>query len=237
MATNEGFQATLWSVVLRAKDPEDPHRKTALNRLCETYWKPVYAWLRRRGLSREDAEDAAQGFFSHLLEKELLERLEQGRGRFRSYLLAVLEHYLANDRRVAGAEKRGGGRAPLSLDFARAESELRLEPAETQTPEDVFFRSWGTTLLQNAFVALRRELEAKGLRGHFDAIRAHLSAADDRASYETLAGRLDCSVADVTNLLHRSKKRLRELLREAVRDTVESDDEIETELREIFCSL
>ncbi len=231
------FQPTMWSVVLRAKDPEDPHRRTALNKLCESYWQPVYAYVRRKGMSAEDAQDATQGFFAYFLEKGAIEKVDQGRGRFKSFLLAYLEHWLANEHRRAGAEKRGGGAPVLSLDFGRAESEVRIDPADSETPEREFRRSWGLTVLHQAFEGLRREFDERGLRGHFEAIRAHLSAAGDRASYQQLAERLGTSVTDVTNLLHRARKRMREIIREALRETVEQEGDVDDELRELFESL
>lgn len=227
-------QPTLWSVVLQAQDRDDPHRRTALNRLCEVYWKPVYVYLRRKGRTPADAEDATQGFFAHFLEKDLLDRVDRGRGRFKNFLLAVLEHYLANEYRAAHAEKRGGGAAPLSLDFTAAESEVRLEPSDPETPEMAFRRSWALTVLRNAFEALRREFEKPE---QFAAVQSHLSAAGDRASHEELATRLGVSVADVTNLLHRSRKRLRELIRSAIRETVETEEEVDSEIREMFDSM
>lgn len=231
------FQPTLWSVVLRAKDRRDPHCRTALQRLCELYWRPVYVYVRWKGRSVENAEDATQGFFAELVEKGLLERVERGKGRFRNYLLAVLEHYLANEYRRGRAEKRGGGEAPLHLDFRRAETEVRFEPAGSETPETAFRRSWALAVLQNAFESLRREFEGRGLAGPFDAIRSHLAAEADRGSYEQIAQRLGASVSEVTNLLHRSRRRLRELIVAALRETVDREEDVEEELRELFASL
>ncbi|MBI2933873.1 MAG: sigma-70 family RNA polymerase sigma factor [Planctomycetes bacterium] len=231
------FRPTMWSVVLRAADAEAPHRRTALNRLCETYWKPVYVYLRRKGLSTEDAKDATQGFFTHFLEKGAIERVEPARGRFKNYLLAYLEHYLANEHRKERAARRGGGACVGSLDFARAETEVRVDPAGDETPERVYRRSWALTVLQNAFEGLRREFESRGLTGHFDAVRAHLAASSDRAGYEQIARRLGTSVSEVTNLLHRSRRRLREIIREALRETVETEADVDEEVRELFESL
>ena len=224
------FQPTLWSVVLRAKDPADPHCATALNRLCATYWPPVYVYLRRKGIAEKDAEDATQAYFTHFLSKNLLDRVDRGRGRFKNYLLATLEHFLANEWRVAHAAKRGT--APLSLDRARGETQVGIDPADPETPERAFKRSWALTVLQNAFDALKAELGAT-----FDAVRGHLSAAGDRASYDELAKRLGIPVTDVTNLLHRSKKRLRDLIRSALRETVDSESAVDDEVRELFENL
>ena len=229
----------MWSVVLRAKDAADPHRKTALNRLCETYWKPVYVVLRHKGMSEEDAKDATQGFFAHFLEKGAIERVEQGRGRFKGFVLAYLEHWLANEFRKDRAEKRGGGVTPLSLDFVAAETEVRIDPAATavDTPQAVFRRSWALTVIHGAFDGLRKEFVERGLPGQFDAVRSHLSAAGDRASYQQIAEKLGTSVTDVTNLLHRCRKRLKELIRAQLRETVEAEGDVDDEVKELFESL
>jgi len=224
------FQPTLWSVVLRAQDPADPHRSTAVNRLCATYWPPVYVYLRRKGLAEHEAEDATQGYFAHFLSKNLLDRVDRTRGRFKNYLLATLEHFLSNEWRVAHAQKRGD--TPLSLDRARGETHVGIDPADPETPEVAFKRSWALTVLQNAFDALKAELGP-----NFDAVRGHLSAAGDRASYDDLAVRLGISVGDVTNLLHRAKRRLRELIRGALRETVENEPDVDDEVRELFENL
>lgn len=218
------FQPTQWSVVL---DARNPGRATALNRLCSAYWRPVYAYLRRKGYSAPDAEDRVQGFFAHFLEKRLLERVEEGRGRFRSYLLTVLEYFLANEYRREHAAKRSG---PVP-ELRDAEAEL---PAVEEPPERAYRRSWTLAVLQQAFDALRKEFEARGLPGQFDAVRAHLSAGEERPAYDAIAARLGVSVADVTNLLHRSRNRLRELIRSVLRETVESEADVESEVRELF---
>lgn len=209
------FQETLWSSVLRARDDG-----AALGRLVERTWKPLYFYLRRKGRDVEAAKDLTQAFFAHLLEKRLLDRVERGRGRFRGFLIAALEHFLANEYRVAVAEKRGGGKAPVSLDFAEAETQYA--PSLAATPEDLYDRAWAASILREAFEALRAELG-----GRFEAVRAQLSAGGARPSYAETARTLGVSETDVTNLLHKSRVRLRELLRERVRDTVEGDPEEE----------
>lgn len=219
------FQPTHWSVVVSAKSVDDPHRKSSLNRLCDGYWKPLYVYLRKKGFCPDDAEDRVQGFFAHFLEKGFLNRVESGRGRFRNYLITVLEYYLANEYRREQAARRGNKNVEI------AENEVK---SSVETPEVAYLRSWSLTVLQQAFDALRREFESRGLPGHFDAVRNHLSAADDRASYEELARRLGTSVADVTNLLHRSRKRLRELIREILRETVDTEGEVDSEIRDLF---
>lgn len=231
------FHSTLWSVVLRAKDENHPNQKTALNQLCLTYWPAVYAYLRRKGHSAETAKDTTQGFFVHFLERELLDRTDPAQGRFKNYLLAILENYLANEYRRAHAAKRGGGLSPLSLDFDRAETRMGFEPADPETPEAAFRRSWALTVLSLAFDALREEFEKQGRGDHFETIRSHLSAVGDRTSYEDLASRMGTTVPDVTNLLHRSRKRLGTLIRDRLRETVENEADLEEEVRGLFEAL
>ena len=230
------FQPTLWSVVLRAKDPADPHRRTALNSLCESYWAPVYVYLRHKGRSIEDAQDATQGFFAHFLELRALERVERGRGRFKNYLLALLENYLANEHRKAHAEKRGGGTTPRSLDFARAETEVRLEPAESNPPEAAFRRSWSMAVLGDAFERLQKEFAEKGRESEFEAVRSHLLAGAERPTHAAIAERMGLPLTDVANLLHRSRKRLREIIRSILREAVDSDADLDEEIADFFAS-
>lgn len=205
------FPETLWTSVLSARDDG-----AALGRLVERTWKPLYYYLRRKGRDVEAAKDVTQAFFAHLLEKRLLDRVERGRGRFRSFLIAALEHYLANEYRLASAEKRGGGVAPLSLDFAEAEH--LYTPSLAETPEDLYTRAWAASVLAGALDDLRRELGAS-----FEAIRTHLQAGEDRPSYRETSERLGIKETDVTNLIHRARKRLGELVLGRVRDTVEGD--------------
>ncbi len=205
------FPETLWTSVLSARDDG-----AALGRLIERTWKPLYFYLRRKGRDVEAAKDVTQSFFAHLLEKRLLDRVERGRGRFRSFLIAALEHFLANEYRVATAEKRGGGAVPLSLDFAQAETDY--SPSLAETPEDLYTRAWAASVLAGALEDLRRELG-----GSFEAVRAHLQAGEERPSYRETAERLGIKETDVTNLIHRARKRLGELVLERVRDTVEGD--------------
>lgn len=206
-----GFQETLWSSVLRARDDA-----SALARLIERTWKPLYFYARRKGRDVEAAKDAVQAFFAHLIEGRLLDDVRQGRGRFRGFLLAAFEHFLANAYRKATADKRGGGTPPLSLDFSAAES--RYAPALAETPEDLYTRAWAMDVMSAAFDALRDELGPR-----FDAVRAHLSAEGPRPSYRATAAALGTSESDVTNLLHKARRRLGELIVERVRDTVDGD--------------
>jgi len=212
------FQSTLWTVVLKAKDK----REEALNELFAIYWKPIYFYIRRKGKSIEDAKDLAQGFFVHFFESDLLERVEKGRGRFKSYLLATLEHFLANEYRKAHALKRG--KPAVALDVETLEDELRTE----ESPERHFRRAWGMAVLQRAMDGLRQEMGAK-----WEGVKKHLSPGE-RPSYRDTAQELGCSVTDVTNMLHRARKGLKERIVAELRQTVETEEELQEELREFF---
>src|SRR5262245_28885558 len=219
------FESTIWSDVLHAREKPEAERREALDRLCRAYWAPLHAWLRRRGFSPEDAEDSVQGFLAHFIGKALVDRADPNRGRFRNYLLKTFENWLSNERRIAGAVKRGGGKpaAPLSV-----------HPPDLETPEDAFNRSWALTVLARAQELLRKELHAKGLGVHYAAFCACLSGSDDRPSHEEMARKLGCTPADVAALLHASRRRLGELIRSVLRDTVDTGSEVESEVQDIF---
>jgi RNA polymerase sigma-70 factor (ECF subfamily) len=197
--------------VIRAKDDG-----AALGRLIERTWKPLYYYLRRKGRDVETAKDQTQAFFTHLIEHRLLDRVEEGRGRFRNFLLAALEHFLANEYRIAHAAKRGGGLALLSLDFAQAEAQY--EPGLAETPESLYLRAWASSVLQGALEDLERDLGAQ-----FDAIRDHLSFKGSRPSYRDTAAKLGITEFEVANLLRRARERLGVFILARVRDTVQGD--------------
>ncbi|MBC8874982.1 MAG: sigma-70 family RNA polymerase sigma factor, partial [Planctomycetes bacterium] len=154
------FVTTHWSLVIAAGQRESPESAAALVTLCTTYWYPLYAFVRRQGYRTEDAQDLTQAFFAKLLEKNYISEADQQRGRFRSFLLASLKHFLANERDYARAQKRGGGRPVISLDFESAESRYCHEPADTMTPERLFERRWALTLLDRVLSRLYDEYAA-----------------------------------------------------------------------------
>lgn len=227
------FHSTLWTVVLAAKDPEAADRREALSRLIEIYWKPVYFFLRRKGLSVEAAKDLAQSFFTAFLEKDFLRSVEPSKGKFRSFLLACLEHHLSDARDRARAQKRGGGRAAVSLDYLAAEAELPADPA-AEAPERVFERSWATTLLDRALLALKEEFTAEGKKPLFNALRAYVAAPSEGASYAEAAATLGMTEEAVRVAVHRARKRFRELLRAEVRRTVQTESEVDSEIRDLL---
>jgi RNA polymerase sigma factor (sigma-70 family) len=218
------FKTTLWSTVLQARDADGTGRRAALDRLCARYWTPLYAYLLRRGLKRDDAQDAVQGFFAYFLEKGLLDNVDPARGRFRRYLLAVLERWLANERRTAGAAKR-------SFDFEAADRRLAFDPAAP--PDDAFRRAWAMEVLREAMSRLKREYDELGRSRRFEAFAAQMSAGA-RPSNDELAAKLGVTAADVSRIVYEARRRLHELIRAILRDTVDTEAEVDEEVRDLF---
>jgi RNA polymerase sigma factor (sigma-70 family) len=221
------FKTTLWSTIIQARDLDGPNRRAALDRLCARYWTPLYAYLLRRGLTREDAQDAVQGFFAYFLEKDLIENVDKDRGKFRRYLLAVLDRWLANERRTASAAKR-------SFDFDRADRRLAFDPAAP--PDEAFRKTWALEVLREAMSRLKREYQELGRSRRFEAAASQL-AAGPRPSTEEVAQRLGITPADVHRIVHEARRRLQEIIRAVLRDTVASESEVDEELRELFGSV
>ncbi|HZL72706.1 MAG TPA: hypothetical protein VFC86_09615 [Planctomycetota bacterium] len=228
------FKTTRWTLVLRAKDVRDPLRGTALNDLCQAYWGPLYVYLRRKGRSTEDSRDIAQGFFAYLLEKGVVEKAARDRGRFRSFLIGVLENYLANEHRKSTAIKRGGGALPFSLDFDREERLESIEPADPSPPLDAYNRAWALAVLRRAFESFRGDSLKTHPVEHVEALVLHLQGPADDQTNDGLAARLGRTPGDVKHLLTRSRRRLRELILEQLRETVENESDVEEELRDLF---
>lgn len=229
-----GFRPTLWTVVLRAKEASAPERREALERLFQTYWKPIYFQIRRTH-DAEAAQDLTQGFFTAFLEKDFLKTVEREKGKFRTFLCVALKHYMADENDRARALKRGGGRAPLSLDFARAETEISRVPAAKDDPDRVFQKQWALEVIKRALQALRAEFQAAGRLAEFEAISLYLSAGGKQApSHADLALKLGITETDVNNRVHRLRQRYREHILEEVRAYSENEDEAQQELRDLF---
>jgi len=225
------FQGTRWSVVLGARDPDSRVAQKALAELCQMYWYPLYAFVRRSGHEHHEAEDLTQGFFQHLLGKNGLAHVDPARGRFRSFLLAALKHFLAHQRERAAAQKRGGGQPLESLDLSGAEERYAAPPASPATPEALYDRGWALTLLDAVLRELREEYGGKGKATLFDALQPHLTGADDGASYAETAARLNMTEGNVKISVHRLRRRLGLLLRSQVAQTVQSETDIDEEIR------
>jgi RNA polymerase sigma-70 factor (ECF subfamily) len=224
-------------VVLAAGGGDEARAHAALARLCQTYWYPLYAFVRRRGYGPEDAQDLTQGFFAHLLERHGLARANPGRGRFRSFLLASLRHFLANERERATARKRGGGRTLVPWDAASAETRYGLEPADPVTPETVFERNWALALLEQVLKRLEKEQAAAGKAVQFNHLRDFLMGDLEAPSYAELASVLGTGADALRATVHRLRLRFRALLREEVAHTLHTPVEVEEEIRHLFAVL
>ena len=231
------FATTQWSLVLRAAQPDDSAARSALDALCRRYWFPLYAFARRRVAEVHEAQDLTQEFFLRLLEKNSLAAASPERGRFRSFLLTSLKNFLANEWDRANAQKRGGGRERLSLDWEVGESRLSLEPAHTDTPEREFERQWALTLLDNVVRRLQDEFALAGKSRQFELLKETLTGGRASVDYAVLASELSMSEEAARQAAHRLRKRYRELLREEVAATVESEQEVEDEIGRLLAAL
>lgn len=234
VAGDGAFRPTLWTVVLRARDPAAPDRREALERLFRTYWKPVYFYIRRTR-DPETAQDLTQGFFAAFLEKDYLQYVDRERGKFRTFLIVALRHFLADEHDRERAQKRGGGETVLSLDFARAEPEVLREPAGAETPERLFQRQWALEVIKAALQKLREEFKSSDRLTEFEALSLYLSAGGRGApTHAELARRLGISEGDVNNRVHRLRKRYREIILDEIRAYSGSEEEAREELRDLF---
>ncbi len=228
------FATTHWSVVLTAGSPESPHYQEALETLCQTYWFPLYAYLRRWGYDRHQAEDCTQGFFATMIEKQGLRLVDSGRGRFRSYLLGALKHFLADEYDHDRAQKRGGGHKVLPLDFIEAETRYSGGPAHELSPEKLFQRSWALMLLDRALKRLREEAAKANNELLFDRLKTYLTGDRSSVPYSVMAEKLGMTEGAVRTAVHRFRLSYRRLLRQEIAQTVSSQDEVEEELRDLF---
>lgn len=231
------FTTTHWSVVLAAREPDAPKAAAALAELCRTYWYPLYAFVRRKGHGPHDAQDLTQSFFARLLEKNYVAQADRGRGRFRTFLLAALTHFLADEWDKGRRQKRGGGREMISFDAASAEERYRLEPIDQLDAAKLYERRWVTTLFHKVLARLEQEFRDSGKGGLFDQLKASLLAEETGPSYAELGVQLGLKEEAVKQAVHRMRRRYRELFREEIAQTVAGPDEVEDELKHIFAVL
>lgn len=225
------FTTTQWSVVLAAGAADSAVAGAALERLCRTYWRPLYAYVRRLGHDTHSAEDLTQDFFARLLEKRAFAAIEPAGGRFRSYLLAALKNFLANEWRWTQAEKRGGRATMISLDELDPEGRRRLEPADDATPDVAFERRWAGTVLDQALDRLKAETVPEGKAVWFETLLPYLTGADGALPYADVARRLETTTAGIKMAVRRLRLRYGKLLRTEIARTVASPQEIDDELR------
>lgn len=224
-------------MVLAAGQSSSPESEQALSHLCRTYWYPLYAFVRRQGRSPEDAEDLTQGFFAHLLEKNALRAVERNKGKFRSFLLASLKNFLANDWDRQHAAKRGGKNPIVSLHDQSAEDRYLHEPSHDFTPERLYEQSWALTVIDTVMQQLRKEYKAAGKAELFEALQDHLIGAEDAAAYVQLGARLGMREGTVRMRVQRMRLHFRYLLQAEIAQTVRTASEIEEELRHLLAAM
>lgn len=231
------FVTTHWSVVLAARRSDTTRAQAALARLCQAYWYPLYAYVRRRGYGAHDAQDLTQEFFARLLEQNWLAQADRERGRFRTFLLSALSHFLANEWDKARAQKRGGDVQIVPLQLDSAETRYGQEPADPLTPEQCLERRWALALLDEVLSGLRQEHLAAGTEQMFDALKPCLVGDRQAQPYAALAAQLGMTEGAVKVAVHRLRQRYRQLLREEIANTVASPEEVNDEMHHLFAVL
>jgi RNA polymerase sigma factor (sigma-70 family) len=230
-AGNASFNTTHWTIVLACNDQNDSARaEKALADLFQTYWYPLYAYVRRRGHGEQDAEDLVQAFCLHLQEKHALAKADRQRGKFRTFLLSSLQNFLANERERANAQKRGGGRELIRLDAEEADARYRLEPAHSATPEALFEKRWAHALLGQTLANLRSDFIARGKERLFDGLASFLTTDLRETSYQSAADQLGLPLSAIKTTVHRLRRDYREKLRDEIARTVSSPHEVDDEI-------
>jgi RNA polymerase sigma-70 factor (ECF subfamily) len=230
------FATTHWSVVLEAQG-ESPAAQQALEKLCRTYWRPIFAFLRRQGVPPEEAEDITQGFFAELLERRSLNAVRKEKGRLRSFLLGGLKYFLANEERRTMAIKRGKGQRPIPLEELRADERNDMEPSDPITAEMIYERRWALTVLERVLSRLKDEYRAAGNAALFDSLKELLPDEPGSPSQAEVAARLGMSENAVRQAFYRFRQRYQSLLREEIANTVATPGDIEDELRHLIAVL
>lgn len=225
------FNTTHWTMVLACEDESDSSRaQEALARLFQTYWYPLYAYVRRRGYGEHDAEDLVQAFCLHLQEKHALVKADRQRGKFRTFLLSSLQNFLAHERERSQAQKRGGGRELIRLDAEEADARYQLEPAHSVTPETIFEKRWAHALLEQTVSDLRTDFVMRGKERLFDGLSSFLTSDPRETSYQSAANELGLPLSAIKTTIHRLRRDYRSKLREEISRTVSSPDEVDEEL-------
>lgn len=227
-----GFATTKWSVVLAARDGTERQARHALETLCDAYWYPLYAYTRRRGHDAEEARDLTQAFFADLIERQALARVDPGKGRFRAFLLASMRNFLSHERERAMTLKRGGNTRTVSLDVAEAEKRFDLEPVAKLTPDQLFERRWGLTVMERAMARLEADSQQTNRAALFEALRPYLTGGD--APYKEVARRLSMSEGAVKTAVHRLRHSYGRFLRGEIAETVVDPEEVDDELRHLL---
>ena len=227
------FATTHWSVVLTAQG-ESPAAQEALEKLCRTYWRPIYSFVRRQGIGPADAEDLTQGFFASLLEHRNLDAVRKEQGRLRSYLLGALKYFLADERRRGMAIKRGKGQRLIPLEEMRSDERIEMEPADPVTAELIYERRWASTVLERVLNLLKDEYRRAGNAALFDSLKELLPGDPDAPSQKDIAAQLGMTENAVRQAFYRFRQHYQSLLREEIAHTVATPGDIEDELRHLI---
>ena len=228
------FATTHWTVVLAAGRRSTPQSDRALEELCRTYWFPLYAYVRRRGHTKEDAEDLTQAFFARFLQRNYLSTLDAEKGRFRAFLLGCLKHFLANEWDKSQAQKRGGQALHLSLDWKTADTQFQIASVAEPSPDRAFDREWAVALLEQVIQRLQAECETEGRAKQFAELRVFLTVGKGAIPYATAAKSLGLDEAAARAAVHRLRKRYRQLLREEIVRTLADPAQVDEEMRALF---
>jgi RNA polymerase sigma factor (sigma-70 family) len=228
------FTTTRWTLVLTAGDRTSADSQASLATLCESYWYPVYAFVRRSGRDSDTARDLTQAFFMRVLEKDVLKEARRERGRFRSFLLASLRHFLANEYDREQAVKRGGRATHLSLEFDDGERRYQLEPADTATPEHLYERRWALDVIDRAMQRLEARHAQTARQALFERLKPFLRGDEESQSSRELSAALGLSDGALRVALHRFRRQFADALRDTIADTVEHETEIDDELRHLL---
>jgi RNA polymerase sigma factor (sigma-70 family) len=231
------FSTTHWSIVVAAGRSDTPRARDALSRLCQTYWYPLYSFARRRGHPAEDAQDLTQEFLARLLEKNWIGDADRNKGRFRTFLLTAMKHFLSDEWDKARAQKRGGGLILQPLQFGDPESRYSQEPAVDESPERIFEIRWALALLETVLIGLRAEYEKEGKAELFSALHPCLVGERTSQPYADLAKSLGSTESMVKSAVHRLRQRYRQLLRDEIANTVAAPDDVDEEMRYLFSIL
>jgi RNA polymerase sigma-70 factor (ECF subfamily) len=234
LRNNRQFATTRWNIVCAVGDENVQTASKALQELCQIYWYPLYTFVRRQGNDANAAADLTQAFFADLLERQDLKRVDPQLGKFRSFLLRALKHFLSNHRDKARAQKRGGGKSLLSLDFDAADNRYRLEPSHDQTPDLIFQKQWAKTLLGRVQDELRSEFVGRGKAHQFDRLEKFLAGKSDEETLASAAAQLEMTEVAIKVAVHRMRQRFGELLRSEIQQTVASPEEVQSEILQLF---
>jgi RNA polymerase sigma factor (sigma-70 family) len=231
------FHTTNWSLVLDAREEGSTRSREALSALCTAYWEPLYVFIRRQGHDPDEARDLTQSYFASLLERRSLRNMDPDAGRFRSFLLASLKHHLSDERDKARAQKRGAGRAPITLDVNTAERAYAIQPSHQITPETLFEKKWALTVLRRALSRLRDEFTRDGGERQFELLKDYLLGGENEVPYRQVAGELEMTEAAVKMAVYRLRKRFGKSLRAEIADTVADEAQVDDEVYHLLSVL